>query len=136
MLWQGKSTILWTTAASLVIAMLFVLTAPHRYTAVTQILIDPTDLHAVGKDLTPASQSNDVAVLQVESQVRVLMSDSVLLRVVKAEMLDRDPEFAGRWLGDGADSSIAALNSLEQSIQVKRAERTYVICLLYTSRCV
>jgi uncharacterized protein involved in exopolysaccharide biosynthesis/Mrp family chromosome partitioning ATPase len=133
-LWQGKSTILWTTAASLVIAMLFVLTAPHRYTAVTQILIDPTDLHAVGKDLTPASQSNDVAVLQVESQVRVLMSDSVLLRVVKAEMLDRDPEFAGRWLGDGADSSIAALNSLEQSIQVKRAERTYVIDVSVTAR--
>jgi len=133
-LWQGKSTILWTTAASLVIAMLFVLTVPHRYTAVTQILIDPTDLHAVGKDLTPASQSNDVAVLQVESQVRVLMSDSVLLPVVKAEMLDRDPEFAGRWLGDGADSSIAALNSLEQSIQVKRAERTYVIDVSVTAR--
>ena len=81
-IWRGKATILWTTAASLLMAVLFVLVVPHRYTAVTQILIDPTDLRAVGNDLTPANQANDAAVLQVESQVRVLTSDSVLRRVV------------------------------------------------------
>lgn len=73
-IWRGKATILWTTAASLLLAVLFVLVVPPRYTAVTQILIDPTDLHAVGSDLTPANPANDAAVLQVESQVRVLMS--------------------------------------------------------------
>jgi hypothetical protein len=45
-----------------------VLVVPHRYTAITQILIDPTDFHAVGNDLTPTNQANDEAVLQVESQ--------------------------------------------------------------------
>jgi uncharacterized protein involved in exopolysaccharide biosynthesis len=35
-LWRGKATILWTTAASLLIAVMFVLMAPHRYTAMTR----------------------------------------------------------------------------------------------------
>jgi hypothetical protein len=45
-----------------------VLVVPHRYAAITLILIDPTDFHAVGNDLTPTNQANDEAVLQVESQ--------------------------------------------------------------------
>ncbi len=126
-LWRGKATILWTTAASLLIAVMFVLVVPHRYTAVTQILIDPTDLHAVGNELTPTNQANDATVLLVESQVRVLTSDSVLRRVVKAEALDKDPEFVGQAAGEGTDSAAAALNALKRSIQVKRAERTYVV---------
>ncbi len=89
---RGQKTMLWTTAASLLLMALFVLAVPHRYTATTQILIDPTDLHAVGNDLSPANQMSDAAVLQVESQVRVLTSDSVLRRVIKAEALDHDAE--------------------------------------------
>jgi polysaccharide biosynthesis transport protein len=132
-LWQGKNTILWTTAASLLIVMLLVLILPARYTAVMQVLIDPTDLRAVSTDLTPPNPSNDATVLLVESQVRVLTSDNVLRRVVKAEMLNGDPEFAGHWLGDGADSSTAALTALKRSIQVKRAERTYVVDVSVTT---
>jgi uncharacterized protein involved in exopolysaccharide biosynthesis/Mrp family chromosome partitioning ATPase len=126
-IWRGKTTILGTTAAALLMAVLFVVLVPHRYTAVTQILIDPTDFKAVGNDLAQPAQANDAAVLQVESQVRVLTSDSVLRRVVKKEKLDHDPEFAGRFLGDGADSSIAALNALRRHVWAKRAERTYVV---------
>lgn len=89
-LWQGKTTILRTTALSLLAAFLFIVLVPHQYTAVTQILIDPTDLHAVGNVLTPSNQMSDAAVLQVESQVRVLASDNVLRRVIATEGLDRD----------------------------------------------
>jgi polysaccharide biosynthesis transport protein len=136
-IWRGKTTILWTTAAALLLAILFVIAVPHRYTATTEILIDPTDLHAVGNDLTPANPANDAAVLQVESQVRVLASDSVLRRVVGAESLDRDPEFVGTgsWFGNGrSDNAAAALNALRRDIQVKRAERTYVVDISVTSR--
>jgi uncharacterized protein involved in exopolysaccharide biosynthesis len=124
--WRDKATILWTTAASLLLAVLLVLVLPHRFTAVTQILIDPTDLHAVGNDLNPASQANDAAVLQVESQARVLSSDSVLRRVVSAQSLDHDPEFVGRpselrglmasfGLGGArnTDPALSALNALK-----------------------
>jgi uncharacterized protein involved in exopolysaccharide biosynthesis/Mrp family chromosome partitioning ATPase len=132
-LWRGKAAILLTTIAALVMALLFVVVVPHRYTAVTQILIDPTDFHAVGNDLTPTNQANDATVLQVESQVRVLTSDSVLRRVVSAEGLDRDPEFSSQSAGDGTDKSVAALNALKRSVRVKRAERTYVVDVSVTS---
>ena len=133
-LWRGKATILWTTAASLLLAFLLVLVVPHRYTAATQILIDPTDLHAIGNDLTPTNLANDANVLQVESQVRVLTSDSVLRRVVKTEGLDKDTEFTRQGMADGADSTTAALIALKRSIQVKRAERTYVVDVSVTTR--
>ena len=131
-LWRDKATILWTTAASLLAVVLFVLVVPARYTAVTQILIDPTDLRAGVNDLTPVNQSNDATVLQVESQVRVLTSDSVLRRVVKSEALDQDPDFLNQ--SDGVDSTTAALNALKRSISVKRAERTYVVDIAVNAR--
>ena len=138
-IWRGKTTILITTAAALLLAGLFIVLAPHKYTAVTQILIDPTDLHGVGSDLTPANPANDAAALQVESQVRVLTSDTVLRRVVSAEGLDHDPEFIGStsWFGrNGAhvDNAITALNALKRDVQAKRAERTYVVDVSVTSR--
>jgi polysaccharide biosynthesis transport protein len=143
---RGKKTIFWTTAASLLLMAVFVLAVPHRYTATTQILIDPTDLRAVGSELSPTNQMSDIAVLQVESQVRVLTSDSVLRRVIKTEALDRDAEFAGRpsllrgliravGLGSAApaDSTLTALTALRRSLVVKRAERTYVVDVSVTS---
>jgi polysaccharide biosynthesis transport protein len=133
-LWRGKATIFWTIVASLLIAFLLVLVVPHRYTAVTQLLIDPTDLRAIGNELAPANQANDANVLQVESQVRVLTSDSVLRRVVKTEGLDKDPEFTRQGIADGADSTTAALLALKRSIAVKRAERTYVVDVTVTTR--
>jgi polysaccharide biosynthesis transport protein len=137
-IWRGKGTILWITAVSLLAAVLFVVVAPHRYTAATQILIDPTDLHAVANDLNPPNQTNEAAVLQVESQVRVLTSDSVLRRVIEAEALDRDPEFTSQtsWLGGTSygNSSLSALSALRRALQVKRAERTYVVDVSVTSR--
>jgi polysaccharide biosynthesis transport protein len=145
---RGQTTVLWTTAAALLLMVLVVLVAPHRYTATTQILIDPTDLHAVGNDLNPANQMSDAAVMQVESQVRVLTSDSVLRRVVKAQALDHDTEFAGRpsplrsllrsiGLGQATtttDGTLAALTALRRALVVKRAERTYVVDASVTSR--
>ena len=136
--WEGKNTILWTTVASFLIVMLFVRIVPHRYTAVTQILIDPTDLRAVGNDLTPANQANDATLMQVESQVRVLTSDSVLRRVIKAESLDFDPEFVGQqwWFSDAANgnATLTALNALKRHVSVKRGERTYVVDVSVNSR--
>jgi uncharacterized protein involved in exopolysaccharide biosynthesis/Mrp family chromosome partitioning ATPase len=143
---RGKKTIFWTTAASLLLMAVFILAVPHRYTATTQILIDPTDLRAVGSELSPTNQMSDIAVLQVESQVRVLTSDSVLRRVIKTEALDRDAEFAGRpsllrgligavGLGSAApaDSTLTALTALRRSLVAKRAERTYVVDVSVTS---
>jgi succinoglycan biosynthesis transport protein ExoP len=143
---RGKKTIFWTTTASVLLMAVFVLAVPHRYAATTQILIDPTDLRAVGSELSPTSQMSDIAVLQVESQVLVLTSDSILRRVIKTEALDRDAEFTGRpsllrgligavGLGSAApaDSTLTAVTALRRSLVVKRAERTYVVDVSVTS---
>jgi uncharacterized protein involved in exopolysaccharide biosynthesis/Mrp family chromosome partitioning ATPase len=141
-LWRGRITILLATLAALALAVVYIALAPREYTAVTQILIDPCDLRAVGTDTQPA-QVNDAALLQVESQVSVLTSDAVLRRVVASEGLDRDPEFVrgpsllGVLLGRNdlpGGRSLAALNELKRRVRVKRDERTYVIEVDVTSR--
>ena len=141
-LWRGRMTILVSALAALGLAMLFVVLAPHEYTAVTQILIGPSDLRAVGPETQPA-QASDAALLQVDSQVNVLTSDAVLRRVVASEGLDRDPEFVrgpsflNELMGRDAipgGKSLAALNELKRRVTVKRNERTYVVEIGVTSR--
>jgi succinoglycan biosynthesis transport protein ExoP len=69
-LWRGRATIVYTTIAALALAVLFVVLSPHEYTAVTQILIDPSDLRAVGTDTTQASQMSDAALMQAAQEPR------------------------------------------------------------------
>ena len=109
-------------------------------------------MRAVGNDLTAlASQLLSDADLccKVESQRPDVLnlSDSVLRRVITAEALDQDAEFAGRpsllrgliaTLGLGsaisaADRTLTALTALRRSLVVKRAERTYVVDVGVTS---
>jgi polysaccharide biosynthesis transport protein len=131
-LWRGKTTILLSTMVAVGLAALFVLLVPHKYTATTQILIDPTDLRAVQNDIAPTIPQSDAAVLQVESQARVIASDNVLRRVVAAEGLDHDPEFM-RGAVAQQYGALAALNELEKHVQVTRPERTYVVNVSVTS---
>jgi uncharacterized protein involved in exopolysaccharide biosynthesis len=148
-LWRGKATILASMAASLALGLLFVLFAPRQFTSATEILIEPTDLHAVANELNLSNQVSDNGLLQVDSEVRVLTSDQVLRRVVSEQRLDSDQEFVGgSWLrrlldgvtkGSGlgadvvADKSLIALNALKGHIRAKRAESTYVVDLSVTS---
>lgn len=135
-LWRGRATILYSTVAALILALLLLVFVPPQYTAVTQILIDPTDLRAVGNDTTQPTEMSDAALMQVESQVNVLKSDAVLRRVVASQGLDYDPEFArgpsflsallGRTAMPGGPA-LAALDELKRRVQVKRDERTFVV---------
>lgn len=147
-LWRSRMTILSMMAACLAMAALFVVMAPHRFTAATELLIEPVDLRGVANDPTPAVQASDTALLQVDSQVRVLSSDDVLRRVVDTEGLAHDPEFAhgpsmlrallDRVLHPGqtvtaSDPALAALDGLRHRVQVKRDERTYVVNVAVSS---
>jgi uncharacterized protein involved in exopolysaccharide biosynthesis/Mrp family chromosome partitioning ATPase len=151
-LWRGKWTIVASSLIALTLALVFIAVAPRQYTAATQILIDPTDLLAVGNGATPSTPLSDAGLLQVESQVRVLGSDAVLRRVVNALNLDKDPEFAGtrsplRALVDDSlnviglrrdafseDRTLAALTELKRHVVVRRDERTYVVEVDVTTR--
>jgi succinoglycan biosynthesis transport protein ExoP len=131
-LWRGKITILLSTMVAVALAAAFVLLAPHKYTATTQILIDPMDLRAAQSDISPTIPQSDAAVLQVESQARVIASDNVLRRVVASEGLDHDPEFMRGAMAQKY-GPLAALNELQRRVQVKRSERTYVVDVSVTS---
>jgi uncharacterized protein involved in exopolysaccharide biosynthesis/Mrp family chromosome partitioning ATPase len=132
-LWRGKITILLSMMIAVGLAAAFVLLVPHKYTATTQILIDPMDLRgAAQSDISPTIPQSDAAVLQVESQARVIASDNVLRRVVDSEGLDHDPEFMHGAMAQQY-GSLAALNELQKHVQVKRSERTYVVDVSVTS---
>ena len=149
-LWHGRATILATTVAALLLAAVFVLIAPHRFTASTEILIDPVDLRAMANEPTPATQASDTALLLIDSQVKVLTSDDVLRRVVESQGLAHDSEFVAKpsplrallnrilaASGHGnaaANPSLTALNALRQHLKVTRAERTYVVDVAVSSK--
>jgi succinoglycan biosynthesis transport protein ExoP len=131
-LWRGKITILLSMMIAVGLAAAFVLLVPHKYTATTQILIDPMDLRGAQSDISPTIPQSDAAVLQVESQARVIASDNVLRRVVASEGLDHDPEFMHGAMAQQY-GALAALNELQKHVQVKRSERTYVVDVSVTS---
>src|SRR6202166_1916275 len=131
-LWRGKITILLSMMIAVGLAAAFVRLVPHKYTATTQILIDPMDLRGAQSDISPTIPQSDAAVLQVESQARVIGSDNVLRRVVALEGLDHDPEFMRGAMAEKY-GPLAALSELQKHVQVKRSERTYVVDVSVTS---
>jgi len=151
-LWRRRPWILIGTLAGLLSAVLFLATVTPRYTAVAQLLIDPNDLRVVDNAVTSNSTPADANTAYVESQVRVLTSDSVLRRVILAHGLDKDPEFVkpasvfnqardfiyGQ-LGmtvpaPQSEPAVIALQTLGPLVVARRQERTYVVDLSVTTR--
>lgn len=116
-----------------------------RFMATAQIFIDPRGLQVFDNELTPRQQDSNTAINFVESQARIVTSQSVLSRVVDSERLTEDPEFNGKggasWavalldrlgMARGGEESLEsrerqALNSLYDRVIVRRPERTFVI---------
>src|SRR5271163_3192634 len=116
-----------------------------RYVATAQIYIDPGAMH--GSDVQPIVPGRDSNgfVSYVESQALIAASQSVLERVVKAQNLDRDPEFSpsagsslfGRLMSadrNDEDAAAAAARALGERLQVERPERTFVLDISISSR--
>lgn len=116
-----------------------------RFMVTAQIFIDPRGLQVFDNELTPRQQDSNTAINFVESQARIVTSQSVLSRVVDSERLTEDPEFNGKggasWavalldrlgMARGGEESFEArerqaLNSLYDRVIVRRPERTFVI---------
>src|SRR5262249_52051675 len=126
------------------------LTLTPRYRAESEILIGPADLRVLDRSVMPAIQTADANLIQVESETKVLTSDSVLRRVVESEHLIGDPEFqskgvsatdmivtALRWIvalkpkpPQPTDAELSVLRQLQRKVTARRAERTYVVDLV------
>ncbi|MBI1692005.1 hypothetical protein D9Y22_25355 [Methylorubrum sp. DB1722] len=96
---SGKTTIIVTTAALFLMALLFCLVAQSYYTGSVDLVVDQRRLQVFG--LNQNKQDNSVlsdAVIDnntVDSLVSTISSDTVLARVAKKLDLASDPEFNG-----------------------------------------
>ncbi|MFT4096955.1 MAG: exopolysaccharide transport family protein [Rhodoblastus sp.] len=124
-------------ALTLGLAIAYALFAPTTYTATMSLLIDPRERVPAGVDAAPIPQNPDAAL--VESQMRLMTSLPVLLKVVDEQRLASAPPGpigaifeAVRGVTGGAAASLEARRQqaaerLEKAIAIKRNERNYVI---------
>lgn len=124
-------------AVTIGLALAYAFLAPTTYTATMSILIDPRERVPAGVDAAPMPQNPDAAL--VESQMRLITSQPVLLKVVDEQHLaDQTPGLIGsifealRSVAGGAAPGAdmrrqAAAERLEKAVAMKRSERNYVI---------
>ncbi|MCJ2134568.1 GumC family protein [Methylobacterium sp. J-026] len=150
-LWRGRGFIALSALFMVAVAVALLGLIPPRYTSSIQVLVDPSDLRVVENDVNARQPQADSGVSIAESQVRVIQSDSVLRRVIAKLHLDQDDEFA---LPDGNNPTLdwikgalgmlppaasrdpvnIALDTLQNRLSVRRAERTFVIDISVQSR--
>lgn len=92
---NSKKILIGSTAIGGVVAILYALSLPNIYTAYTDLLVDPRDIKVVERELTSGQLPTDATLAIAESQVRLIGSSSVLLKVIKDTDLIADPEFNG-----------------------------------------
>lgn len=147
--WQRKLFLVFCGLLGAVLAVTVAKFIPHRYVANAELLVDPRDLRVLDKEVMPRAAESDFGITVVESQVQVLSSNNVLKRAIAKVGIQNDPEFNGTQSNPitsaitnltglfGSDSKgdpeIAALQTLQQRIGVKRRERTFVIDLSVSS---
>jgi uncharacterized protein involved in exopolysaccharide biosynthesis/Mrp family chromosome partitioning ATPase len=102
-------------------------------------------LQLVDRELTPRSQDTSGLAMVVESQARLITSNSVLLQVIQDIHIDKDPEFGGgesvsilssllglfgldlRATGEVKSGQSAALEALNRHINVKKTDRSFIV---------
>jgi uncharacterized protein involved in exopolysaccharide biosynthesis/Mrp family chromosome partitioning ATPase len=144
LLWRRKTAI---AAAGLICACAAVMIGKSmtpKYLATAQLYVDPRELQLVDRELTPRSQDISGLAMVVESQARLITSNSVLLQVIEDAHLDKDPEFSGgsngamaallalfgfepRPAGEPRFGQMAALEALNHHINVKKTDRTFIV---------
>jgi uncharacterized protein involved in exopolysaccharide biosynthesis/Mrp family chromosome partitioning ATPase len=144
LLWRRKTAI---AVAGLICACAAVAIGKSltpKYQATAQLYVDPRELQLVDRELTPRSQDVSGLAMVVESQARLITSNSVLLQVIQDAHLDKDPEFGGgssglmaallglfgleaRPVSEPSLGQMAALEALGRHISVKKTDRTFIV---------
>jgi uncharacterized protein involved in exopolysaccharide biosynthesis/Mrp family chromosome partitioning ATPase len=115
-----------------------------KYSATAQLYVDPRELQLVDRELTPRTQDLSGLAMVVESQARLITSNSVLLRVIQDTNIDKDPEFGGetrgmlasllglfglefRSGGEAKPGQTPALEALNRHINVKKTDKSFIV---------
>lgn len=93
-----------------------------KYSATAQLYVDPRELQLVDRELTPRTQDLSGLAMVVESQARLITSNSVLLQAIQDTHLDKDPEFGGD-SGAPGDRCSACSASISARPRKPRRER-------------
>jgi uncharacterized protein involved in exopolysaccharide biosynthesis/Mrp family chromosome partitioning ATPase len=145
LLWQRRVAI---AAAAMICACAAVAvgkTLTPKYTATAQLYVDPRELQLVDRELTPRSQDTSGLAMVVESQARLITSNSVLLQVIQDTHIDKDAEFGGAEsvnilssllglfglellsTGEVKTGHSATLEALNRHINVKKTDRSFIV---------
>lgn len=145
-IWRWRFIIAGLTLVGAILGVLVALSTPHRFTAYSEVLIDPREVQLVGRDLEREFLANEAALAIVDSRLSLVYSRPVLERVIEATNLDQDPEFNGEMddgigLMDGIrvivslfggetpdeTTSRETLDNLRDAISIDRSTRTFVV---------
>ena len=99
--------VLGVAALTLVVGALYLTSETQLYVASAQLLLEPLRARAAGLEPTPNEVAMDAT--QIESQIAILKSTSLLARVVRKEKLGEDPEFGENPRARGLSSLLSAL---------------------------
>ncbi|MDZ7926439.1 MAG: polysaccharide biosynthesis protein UppM [Agrobacterium sp.] len=121
-------------------ALAYAYLTPPRYTAYTDIVVNPSNLNVVSDGVFSPNQQRDTQILEVESKLRTVTSRNVLARVVDELKLDQDPEFISppplarlkalfSSKPDDGDNKVGALRSLGERVAAERDPRSFVVTL-------
>lgn len=151
-IWASRGLILFVMLLGLAASVAVAMTTPKRYTATTQILVDPRDIKVVANEVTPNGLPSEATLALIESQTAVILSNNVLSRVVAKTDLENDPEFNGK-LKSGLSTLLPAaftsvlsrpddelrerelrvLERLRHALTVERETKSFVINLSVAS---
>ena len=148
LLWRRKIAIAAAALLGATLAVTVGKSVTPRYTATAQLYVDPRELQLVDRELTPRAQDVSGMAMVVESQARLITSNSVLLQVIQEAGLDKDPEFGGggdvrslmsSLLGliglqprapsaaETKEVQLAALDALNRHITVRKTEKSFIV---------
>jgi uncharacterized protein involved in exopolysaccharide biosynthesis/Mrp family chromosome partitioning ATPase len=144
LLWRRKAAIATAGLICACAAVMIGKSLTPKYTATAQLYVDPRELQLVDRELAPRSQDISGLSIVVESQARLITSNNVLLQVIQDTHLEKDPEFGGDSRGMMATllglfglethsagevklGQVAALETLNRHISVKKTDRTFIV---------
>ncbi|SDR40877.1 Uncharacterized protein involved in exopolysaccharide biosynthesis [Rhizobiales bacterium GAS113] len=127
--------------AALLLAAAYLFVSSPQYLALASLLIDPQANGSLTADTGFSRGAPDTSV--VENELKLVVADNVLRRVVDHENLISDPEFGpqppgilsrlltllGRAPPSSDDPMTSAIGTLREHVFTRRSERTFVIDL-------
>jgi succinoglycan biosynthesis transport protein ExoP len=133
--------IILTVVAVVGVAIIIAYSLTSVYSSAALVMVDPRTKDLLDPEATFASSSADSA--RIDSEVEILRSDSILLRVIASENLVQDPEFgpsigwraqllgllrlATPQLPTGQDALNDTLAQLRSAVTIQRRGTTYLM---------